>query len=174
MAHSHHRRRRTTRKSWSGFTLIEIVLVLAIAGLILIIVFLAVSGAQRTRRDAQRKSDIARIAAAVNSYAANNNDHTPDDPVRWSDFITTYINRSNFIDPLSGQPYDIPYRDWDSANHTDVPTAGQVFIQMGHWCNQGSNSDGTSNPIAGNDINPRNYAVWGGLENGGYLCVDGR
>ena len=37
-------------------TLIEIVLVLAIAGLLLVIVFLAVSGAQKSRRDSQRKN----------------------------------------------------------------------------------------------------------------------
>jgi prepilin-type N-terminal cleavage/methylation domain-containing protein len=44
-----------------GFTLIEIVLVLAIAGLLLVIVFLAVSGAQKSRRDSQRKNDNATV-----------------------------------------------------------------------------------------------------------------
>ena len=50
-------------KRTNGFTLIEIVLVLAIAGLLLIVVFLAVSGAQRSRRDYQRKQDLAHIKA---------------------------------------------------------------------------------------------------------------
>jgi prepilin-type N-terminal cleavage/methylation domain-containing protein len=60
-------------KKDKGFTLIEIVLVLAIAGLLLVIVFLAVQGAQRSRRDTQRKNDAARMLAAWESCAANNN-----------------------------------------------------------------------------------------------------
>jgi prepilin-type N-terminal cleavage/methylation domain-containing protein len=56
-----------------GFTLIEIVLVLAIASLIMVIVFLAVAGAQRARRDSQRQSDAGRALAGVESCASNNN-----------------------------------------------------------------------------------------------------
>lgn len=58
-------------KSNKGFTLIEIVLVLAIAGLLLAIVFIALSGAQKSRRDTQRKNDAARMLAAVESCAGN-------------------------------------------------------------------------------------------------------
>ena len=59
-----------------GFTLIEIVLVLAIAGLLLVIVFLAVQGANRSRRDAQRKQDAARMLAAITECASNHNGST--------------------------------------------------------------------------------------------------
>ncbi len=59
-------------KKEKGFTLIEIVLVLAIAGLLLVIVFLAVQGAQRSRRDSQRQQDAARMLSAIESCAANN------------------------------------------------------------------------------------------------------
>jgi prepilin-type N-terminal cleavage/methylation domain-containing protein len=47
-------------KPLSGFTIIEVVLVLAIAGLIFLLVFLALPGLQRSRRDAQRKSDMGK------------------------------------------------------------------------------------------------------------------
>jgi prepilin-type N-terminal cleavage/methylation domain-containing protein len=60
-----------------GFTLIEIVLVLAIAGLIMVIVFLAVVGAQRSRRDTQRKNDASRALAAMESCSSNNNGQYP-------------------------------------------------------------------------------------------------
>ncbi|HEY6737128.1 MAG TPA: type II secretion system protein [Candidatus Saccharimonadia bacterium] len=60
-------------KREKGFTLIEIVLVLAIAGLLLVIVFLAVQGANRSRRDAQRKQDAGRMLAAMSECASNNN-----------------------------------------------------------------------------------------------------
>ncbi|PLS80866.1 hypothetical protein CYG49_03830, partial [Candidatus Saccharibacteria bacterium] len=42
----------------SGFTIIEVVLVLAIAALIFLIVFLAVPALQRGQRDTQRRSDV--------------------------------------------------------------------------------------------------------------------
>jgi prepilin-type N-terminal cleavage/methylation domain-containing protein len=60
-------------KKEKGFTLIEIVLVMAIAGLILVIVFLALQGAQKSRRDNARKHDAARMLAAVESCAGNQN-----------------------------------------------------------------------------------------------------
>jgi type II secretory pathway pseudopilin PulG len=55
-----------------GFTLIEIVLVLALAALILVMVLLALSGAQKTRRDTQRKNDTNRVLAATENCASNN------------------------------------------------------------------------------------------------------
>lgn len=59
------------RRNQKGFTLIEIVLVLAIAGLIFVIVFLAVQGAQRGRRDTERKAAIGRLLAAAEQVASN-------------------------------------------------------------------------------------------------------
>ncbi len=61
----------------SGFTLIEIMLVLAIAGLIMVIVFLAVQGAQRSNRDRARQDMVNRAVASLNSYAGNNNGAYP-------------------------------------------------------------------------------------------------
>lgn len=60
-------------KKQKGFTLIEIVIVLAIAGLIMVVVFLAVQGAQRGRRDNERKQATARLLAAAEQAASNNN-----------------------------------------------------------------------------------------------------
>ena len=56
----------------SGFTLIEIVIVLAIAALIMVIVFVAVQGAQRSRRDAAMRAAATRAVAALVSCAGNN------------------------------------------------------------------------------------------------------
>ena len=57
---------------YRGFTIIEVVLVLAIAGLIFLMVFLALPALQRSQRDAQRKRDVAVIRAAVENYRSNN------------------------------------------------------------------------------------------------------
>jgi len=60
-----------------GFTIIEVLIVLAIAGLILLIVFLAVPALQRSSRNTQRKDDISRIGSAVEEWVNNNNGAIP-------------------------------------------------------------------------------------------------
>ena len=55
-----------------GFTIIEVLIVLAIAGLILLIVFLAVPALQRNSRNTSRTNDVARISAAVSDWVGNN------------------------------------------------------------------------------------------------------
>lgn len=55
-----------------GFTIIEVLLVLAIAAAIFVIVIVAIPQLQRSRRDADRKSDLAVILSNVSKHAANN------------------------------------------------------------------------------------------------------
>lgn len=54
-----------------GFTLIEVVLVLAIGGLIFLLAFIAFQQVSANRRDTQRRSDAGRIVAEVQNYMAN-------------------------------------------------------------------------------------------------------
>ena len=56
-----------------GFTIIEVLIVLAIAGVIMLVVFLAVPALQRNSRNTQRTNDAALIVSAVNECLANNN-----------------------------------------------------------------------------------------------------
>jgi prepilin-type N-terminal cleavage/methylation domain-containing protein len=53
------------RKLKTGFTIIEVVLVLAIAGLIFLMIFIALPALQRSQRDTQRKRDADRFLAAI-------------------------------------------------------------------------------------------------------------
>lgn len=54
-----------------GFTIIEVLIVLAIAGLILLIVFLAVPALQRNSRNTARKTDIGRVSGALQEWQSN-------------------------------------------------------------------------------------------------------
>lgn len=140
-------------KKEKGFTLIEIVLVLAIAGLLLVIVFLAVSGAQKSRRDSQRKNDLSRVAAQLESYASNNNGNYPANGAGWSAFYgSTYITGSNLQDPSSGTGYS--YGPW-----SPTPTTGQITYRMGTACD--------------NSAIGRGYSVNIGLEQG-VACRDNK
>jgi type IV pilus assembly protein PilA len=60
-----------------GFTIIEVVLVLAIAGLIFLMVFIALPALQAGQRDTARKSDVSNVASAVTSYASANRGKFP-------------------------------------------------------------------------------------------------
>ena len=64
-------------KTASGFTIIEVMIVLGIAGLILLIVFLAVPALQRSSRNTQRKNDVSAILSAISDYESNNNGQLP-------------------------------------------------------------------------------------------------
>ncbi|HET9850063.1 MAG TPA: type II secretion system protein [Candidatus Saccharimonadales bacterium] len=55
-----------------GFTIIEVLIVLAIAGVIMLVVFLAVPSLQRNSRNTQRKSDVSHLAGLINEYESNN------------------------------------------------------------------------------------------------------
>ena len=60
-------------KQRGGFTIIEVVLVLAIAGLIMIMVFVALPSMQKAQRNTQRKEDMARLVSQIELYMKNNN-----------------------------------------------------------------------------------------------------
>jgi prepilin-type N-terminal cleavage/methylation domain-containing protein len=129
-----------------GFTLIEIVIVLAIAALVLAGVLIAVSGAQKSRRDTQRKDDVGKIASYLEQYASNNNGDSP--PADGTGFNGNY--GQNLKDPSSGDVYTI--------GTTDDRTAGQIQYLPGVDC-------------AGADSGSRVYALKYTLEQGGTYCT---
>jgi prepilin-type N-terminal cleavage/methylation domain-containing protein len=60
-----------------GFTIIEVLIVLAIAGLILLVVFLAVPALQRNSRNTQYRNEASRILAGAQEFVNNNNSTLP-------------------------------------------------------------------------------------------------
>ncbi len=78
------------QKQQKGFTIIEVVLVLAIAALIFLMVFIALPALQRGQANSARKNDAAAIAAAIGTYRTNTNGTVP----------TTYAQLTTYIDAL--------------------------------------------------------------------------
>ena len=132
------------RKKENGFTIIEVVLVLAIAGLIFLMVFIALPALQRGQRDAQRKNDLSRLNTAITSYQSNNRGSLPTTwgsctgtPVVCTDFLKDYVavNGDTFVDP-SGTNYVLVA---DTAAPT-IPSSfdannPKVYITTGAICN---------------------------------------
>ncbi len=60
-----------------GFTIIEVLIVLAIAGLIMLIVFLAVPALQRNSRNTQYRTEATRLLSVTAEWINNNNGGLP-------------------------------------------------------------------------------------------------
>lgn len=68
---------KTKLSNKKGFTIIEVMIVLAIAGLIMLIVFLAVPALQRNSRNTQIKNSAAALLGGVSEFTGNNNGQLP-------------------------------------------------------------------------------------------------
>ena len=148
-------------KKQQGFTIIEIMIVLAIAGLIMLIVFLAVPALQRTSRNTQRKNDTGNILTAIGTFISNNNGTLP---AQLSD-ITTAIAGVNLGYYTSGNVY------YSSSAPTICATVGtsscasssselnteDVIFVTGEVCS-GNTSTSTG-------VSPRSYVLLYEVEN---------
>jgi len=65
------------KKDQKGFTIIEVLIVLAIAGLILLVVFLAVPALQRNGRNTTIKNDAQAVAGGISEFSSNNSGSVP-------------------------------------------------------------------------------------------------
>jgi prepilin-type N-terminal cleavage/methylation domain-containing protein len=65
--------------AWSGFTLIEILLTVAIIGILSTVVLVAINPSQRVQAayDSQHKADIAQVRNSLEAYATANNGKYP-------------------------------------------------------------------------------------------------
>jgi len=117
------------KQNFGGFTIVEVLIVLAIGGVIMATVFLAVPQLQRNSRDQARKSIGTRMRGEIENYASNNEGNYPFNNVGqncnssdtttagdWADFFKNTVignNGSNSTwnlnvkDPSSKQPMTI-------------------------------------------------------------------
>jgi len=155
----------STNRKTKGFTIIEVVLVLAIAGLIFLVVFLALPALQRGQRDTQRKQDLGRFMSQLTAYQSNNQGQLPTAWTASSPFVSNYLtNNQSFKDPSTGVDYVITSPTPTAT--APAPTAGQVFVYISASCNSG-NTSGVA-PLA--TTNNRVVAVVIYQEQGALTC----
>ena len=162
----------TKNKRWNSssqkpaFTIIEVVLVLAIAGLIFLMVFIALPALQRNQRDTQKKNDIGRVLTALQSYQSNNRGSIP---TSWESQLTTpylRLDGDTFTDP-SGINYRLTSRTVADGKPTRrINSAGDISIIF-YYLN--SKCDG-ENIVAADGANRVAFAAL--LEGGGIYCVN--
>jgi prepilin-type N-terminal cleavage/methylation domain-containing protein len=134
------------KENTKGFTIIEVVLVLAIAGLIFLVVFLALPALQRGQRDTQRKADLGKVMSQVTSWQSNNQGTLPNG-VWDTTFKTGYltVNSTPFADPSNGSTYTFTQQTAAPSTplSTTGPGAGAIWIYPGMTCGGTNGVQGT-------------------------------
>lgn len=143
-----------------GFTIIEVALVLAIAGLIFLMVFLILPGVQSGQRDSERRSAVTSVVSQLSSYKTNNRGALPTNE-GFNSFLSSYMRSSGeFKDPQTGEDYVA-----QSAG-----TAGDATLEIGNiQYIRGAKCDGE---VATQRGTSREAAVRIKLESGGHFCQD--
>ena len=175
------------KQETKGFTIIEVVLVLAIAGLIFLMVFIAWPALSRTQRDSQRRDDISLLLRKIKDYQTNNRGALPvgtgtasyeatASGTSWSGFYHDYLGEK-FEDP-NGFGYRLNVKKCDGSGTVGSACADGVSLGSDATF-EGQN--GTLSIILqascdGEKVvttsNPRKLAVQYKLEGGGIYCAD--
>lgn len=165
------------QKSAAGFTLIELILVIAVGGLIMVLVFLALDQAQRTNRDSQRKADAARYLNAARQFASDNNGTNPTcdisvDPAPLVTpcasvpvgFDSNYLTNAGavFNDPKRHMPYTVTVE----MIAPSPATPGSIYASTKATC-----ATGVMATLPADSSSQRRFAVAIALESGHYYCV---
>lgn len=185
--------KRTKCGNKKGFTIIETSLVLAIAGLILMMVFIALPALQRQQRDTKRKDDTMLFAQALKKYQQNNRGALPDpgdssggryqtysveswaesipDNNPWAKFYNDYLG-DDFVSP-SGEKYPFMILGYD--NYGNLPSElsyddlnSRSFTVENLYIYLGAKCEGGKLAKSNNN---RNVAVMTQLESGGVYCA---
>lgn len=140
----------TTSKQ-RGFTLIEVILVLAIAALIFLMIFVALPALQAGQRDTARKNDAGIVSSAVTKYTSSERE-----PITAS---TADGDLQAYVDDMD--QYEIT--GVQIAAVGEDPDEAEVFAYPSAEC------DGSD---AATSTNTRKSAVRVQLENETFYCVD--
>jgi prepilin-type N-terminal cleavage/methylation domain-containing protein len=90
----------------SGLTMIELLIVLAIVGVLIVVMYFGMRGQMQKGRDSKRKDDLQKIKVAYENYYSDNDCYPPDDALSNPDstYLEPYMS-SVPRDPLTDEPY---------------------------------------------------------------------
>ena len=169
-----------------GFTIVEVALVIAVAGLIFIMVFLAVPALRASERDTERREDITFLLESIKKYQTNNRGTLPSDTEEriertgdslkefkdksgWAGFYGKYLGES-YIDP-SGNYYILDVRKCgDNAPEDKGCTKGNDEIGSMDYTLYIFTSAKCDGSDAVKSSNPRKVAVRYRLKGSGIFC----
>lgn len=170
-------------KSKRGFTVIEVSLVISIAGLIFLMVFVALPGLRASQRDTQRRDDMLSFVETVKKYQTNNRGALPTGTGEvvndgdgaentWQGFYNKYLG--NFVDP-DGEYYKLNVIGCTGVNEPGADCEGGNLEDKSFSENNYTILVITKAKCSGSKAvrvsNPRNLAVLYRLEGSGVYCT---
>lgn len=176
-----------------GFTILEVALVIAIAGAIFLLMLIALPALRASQRDSVRREDVIQLVNEVKQYQKDNRGTLPgaaddlsdgrmvqvtwDEEIEssgsntWAGFYRDYMKES-FMDP-SGEHYGLTIRRCDvnivgndcglAPINNPFPNNYNIVIATSAVCNGGT---------AVQTNNPRKVAAMYVLESGGVFCIN--
>jgi prepilin-type N-terminal cleavage/methylation domain-containing protein len=154
------------RKRNEGFTIIEVLIVLAIAGLILLIVFLAVPALQRNAHNTSAKNDVSGILGGINEYVNNNNGTLPSGNSGSGNSLTVGTGSTVNTATVKLGYYDASNVSIVTSVPSSAPGVGSVAVVLKASCNGNT-------PTVDATATPRAYAAYFTLEGGAKICQQG-
>lgn len=115
----------------AGFTIIEVVLVLAIAALIFLMVFIALPALQRSQRDDARKKDVSLVAGAVQSWIGNNRQGSTLEADDLRDYLEGGLSDNSSIEDI-----DVEEGSADEITLTLDEDEGIITVYSGVKCGE--------------------------------------
>jgi prepilin-type N-terminal cleavage/methylation domain-containing protein len=148
-----------------GFTIIEVMIVLAIAGLIILIVLLAIPALQRNSRNTAIRNDASSVAGGVSEFESNNDGQVPttltsaNGTVAISSTVagTTPTNAKTQGNTTTAVVATAPIAPTAS---TPSPAVGTIAVLVGRKCEL----NGTYTPGTAGDVSARSIAVYYTIE----------
>lgn len=180
------------KRNFKGFTLIEVMLTLAIGGLIFAMVFMVLPSALANARDGQRRDDVLKTVSRLKSFQSNNNrgalpsgsitssgltingstvSFGPTSGITWKDFYASFFDDA-YSDP-DGTRYNWKIVNCEATTGSQC-TKGRpnddfksnnttMYFVIGATCN---------GEMAVSTPNNRMVAVLYKLERGGTFCAN--
>lgn len=138
----------TQTNSNKGFTIIEVVLVLAIAALIFLMVFIALPALQRGQANSARKNDAATIAAAITTYRTNKNGKLPETQAALTPYIDDLAQLTIEADSIEGTAATGVDKVIAQGERKDLLDIAKIYL--GSKCNDDGDGveDGSSKQAA--------------------------
>lgn len=174
-----------------GFTIIEVSLVLAIAGLIFLMVFVALPALRSSQRDSARREDMISLIDTIKKYQTNNRGSLPGNASNgvitwesanstgekgsgWVGFYFDYLGK-DFIDPM-GENYKLNVVDCDASNvgdpcnNKDIQKLNDISFSDNDYTITVVRQSKCAGESAESTSNPRKISVLYKLEGAGVYC----
>lgn len=135
-------------KNKRGFTLIEVLIVVAIVGILASVVLVGLGPVQRRGRDARRISDLRQVQTGLELYYAKNG--TYPSAVDWAGLKSALIGGSIGVSNVPNDP--------SSGKEYKYATNGTTYVL-------GAILEDTTNPVLSEDLDTNSIS-------GGFTCAD--